>query len=231
MLLGEEKRAMLEKDTHPTSKGVLEITFIGHSSLVFAWDGKVIHVDPVSAETDYRKLPKADLIVVTHDHYDHLDLKAVAALIKAGTEVVGNPAAAKQVPGAKALRNGESATIKGVGIEAVPAYNVVHLRAPGQPFHPKGEGNGYILDFGATRVYIAGDTENIPEMKNLRDVGIAFLPMNLPFTMSPGMVAAAARKFKPKILYPYHTGDTDTDGLVDLLKDEPEIEVRVRRLK
>jgi len=222
---------MFEKDIHRTAQGDLEITFIGHASLVFTWAGKVFHIDPVSAEGDYAKLPKADLIVVTHDHYDHLDLKAVALLTKAGTAYVADPGAGEQLEGAKILRNGESAEALGVKIEAVPAYNLVHMRAPGQPFHPKGVGNGYILTYGGTRVYVAGDTENIPEMANLGDIDIAFLPMNLPYTMTPEMAADAARMFKPKILYPYHTGETDTSKLKALLKDEKEIDVRLRRMK
>jgi L-ascorbate metabolism protein UlaG (beta-lactamase superfamily) len=222
---------MFEKDTFKTNRGNLDITFIGHGSLAFGWAGKVIHADPVSAEADYAKLPKADLIVVTHEHFDHLDLKAIAALTKTGTAVVANPSAGEQVPGATVLRNGESATVQGVGIEAIPAYNLVHMRAPGHPFHPKGEGNGYILTCAGTRVYIGGDTENIPEMKNLRNIDIAFLPMNLPYTMTPEMVADAARMFWPKVLYPYHTGETDMSKLKTLLKDEKDIEVRLRRLK
>ena len=116
-------------------------------------------------------------------------------------------------------------------VEAVPAYNLEHKRPDGKPFHPKGEGNGYVLTFGGKRVYVAGDTENIPEMEALRDIDIAFLPMNLPYTMTPEMVAAAARAFKPKVLYPYHYGDTDPQKLVDLLKDLPAVEVRVRDLR
>ena len=115
-------------------------------------------------------------------------------------------------------------------IEAVPAYNIVNERAPGQPFHPKGEGNGYILTIGGKRFYVAVDTENTPEMKALRKIDVAFLPMNLPYTMTPEMVADAAKAFKPKILYPYHTGETDTKKIVDLLKDSG-IEVRIRNLK
>ena len=118
------------------------------------------------------------------------------------------------------MRNGDKQTIAGLQIEAVPAYNILHKREDGQPFHPKGVGNGYILTFGNTRLYLAGDTENIPEMKNLHDIDIAFLPMNLPYTMTPEMVADAARMFKPRILYPYHYGNTDTNKLVELLKDE-----------
>jgi L-ascorbate metabolism protein UlaG (beta-lactamase superfamily) len=104
------------------------------------------------------------------------------------------------------------------------------MRSEGAPFHPKGVGNGYIVTFGDKRVYIAGDTENIPEMKNIKGIDIAFLPMNLPYTMTPEMVADAAKSFKPKVLYPYHFGETDTAKIVDLLKDEKEIEIRIRKM-
>jgi L-ascorbate metabolism protein UlaG (beta-lactamase superfamily) len=107
----------------------------------------------------------------------------------------------------------------------------VHKRPDGAPFHPKGRGNGYVLAFGDTRVYVAGDTENVPEMKALEAIAVAFLPMNLPYTMTPEMVADAARAFRPRILYPYHFGDTDTARLVALLKDEKGIEVRLRSMK
>ena len=128
------------------------------------------------------------------------------------------------------MRNGDKQTIAGLPIEAVPAYNILHKREDGQPFHPKGVGNGYILTFGDTRLYLAGDTENIPEMKNLQDIDIAFLPMNLPYTMTPEMVADAAKMFMPRILYPYHYGNTDVTKLVDLLKAEKDIEVRIRKM-
>jgi len=129
------------------------------------------------------------------------------------------------------MMNGEVNTWEGLKIEAVPSYNIVHKRDTGQPFHPKGVGNGYIITFGDKRVYVAGDTENIPEMKGLKNIDIAFLPMNLPYTMTPEMVADAAKVFKPKILYPYHFGETDTSKVVSLLKGTPEIEVRIRKMK
>jgi L-ascorbate metabolism protein UlaG (beta-lactamase superfamily) len=116
-------------------------------------------------------------------------------------------------------------------IEAVPAYNVVHVRSAGNPFHPKGEGNGYVLTLGDKRVYVAGDTEDIPEMKTLKKIEVAFLPMNLPYTMTPEMAADAARMFRPKILYPYHYGQTDPQLLVALLKPDKDIEVRIRNLR
>jgi L-ascorbate metabolism protein UlaG (beta-lactamase superfamily) len=129
------------------------------------------------------------------------------------------------------MGNGEVRTVEGIRIEAVAAYNLVNMRSPGVPYHPKGRGNGYILTLGNKRVYVAGDTENTPEVKALKDIDIAFLPMNLPFTMTPAMVADAARAFKPKVLYPYHFGETDTSTLTDLLKDTPEVEVRIHKMK
>jgi L-ascorbate metabolism protein UlaG (beta-lactamase superfamily) len=129
------------------------------------------------------------------------------------------------------MKNGDVQVIAGVTVAAVPAYNLVHKRDTGQAFHPKGEGNGYIITLGDTRLYIAGDTENTPEMKSLRDIDYAFLPMNLPYTMTPEMVADAASTFKPKVLYPYHYGETDPARIVALLNDTPEVEVRIRSMK
>jgi len=135
------------------------------------------------------------------------------------------------VEGGLVMKNGDTKTVGGLKIEAVPAYNIVHKRETGQPFHPKGVGNGYIITFGDKRVYVAGDTENIPEMKNIKNIDVAFLPMNLPYTMTPEMAADAARMIKPRVLYPYHYGETDTSKLVALLKDTKEIEVRIRKMK
>ena len=129
------------------------------------------------------------------------------------------------------MQNGDVRNIQGLTIEAVPAYNIVHKRSNGKPFHPKGQGNGYAIMFGDKGVYVAGDTENVPEMKRLKNIDIAFLPMNLPYTMTPEMVADAAKAFKPKILYPYHYGQTDPEKLVNLLKDSKGIEVRVRKMR
>jgi L-ascorbate metabolism protein UlaG (beta-lactamase superfamily) len=221
----------MESDTIKTSKGDLIINFLGHSSLMMSWRGKIIHSDPVSIEADYAKLPKADIILISHDHYDHLDLKAVDHIKTAATKIIGTPEVAEKIPGVVVMRNSDVQTVDGLHIEAVPAYNIVHMRAPGKPFHPKGVGNGYVVTFSDLRLYLAGDTENIPEMKNLRNIDIAFLPMNLPYTMTPEMVADAAKAFQPKILYPYHQGETDTTKLVALLKNEKGIEVRIRKMK
>jgi L-ascorbate metabolism protein UlaG (beta-lactamase superfamily) len=219
-----------ETDLISTSSGDLVITFLGHASLILEFAGKTIHIDPFGQAADYSTLPKADLVICTHEHFDHLDKKALKSIIKPGTVLLMNSAGASQWKDAISIRNGEKRTIAGILIEAVPAYNVVHKREDGQPFHPRGVGNGYILNFGDTRLYIAGDTENIPEMRELREISIAFLPMNLPYTMTPEMVADAAKSFKPRILYPYHYGSTDVRKLVDLLKSEPGIEVRIRKM-
>jgi L-ascorbate metabolism protein UlaG (beta-lactamase superfamily) len=220
-----------EKDTIETGSGPLVITFIGHGTLMFEFGGKIIHVDPWSRLADYSKMPKADIVLLTHEHRDHLDPKALDAVRTGATRIVLTEACAKQVPGGIVMKNGDVQTVDGLKIEAVPAYNLVHMRSQGVPFHPKGEGNGYVITFGDKRVYVAGDTENTPEVKALKDIDVAFLPMNLPYTMTPEMVADAARAFRPKILYPYHFGDTDTSKIVALLKDEEGIEVRIRKMQ
>jgi L-ascorbate metabolism protein UlaG (beta-lactamase superfamily) len=226
-----EEVLMIKKDIIRTSQGDLEISFLGHGSLMMAFGGKTIHVDPYGEVADYGSLPKADLALVTHDHYDHLDPEACRAVITPGTTVVAAKVCEAQLPGAVVLANGESRTVLGLPIEAVPAYNILHKRPDGNPFHPKGVGNGYIVTFGDKRVYIAGDTEDVPEMKALKGIDIAFLPMNLPYTMTPEQVADAAKAFRPKVLYPYHYGDTDASRLVGLLKGDKDIEVRVRDLR
>ena len=129
------------------------------------------------------------------------------------------------------MKNGDEKIVQEMKIEAVPAYNIIHERKPGQPFHPKGVGNGYVITFGDHRVYVAGDTENVPEMADLIGIDVAFLPMNLPYTMTPKMVAAAVRTIKPKIVYPYHFGNTDTSELIQLLKGVRGVEIRIRKMK
>jgi len=216
------------EDVIETSGGDLKIAHIGHGSLMFSFAGKVVHVDPtMMVYPDYASLPKADLVLVTHEHGDHLDAKAIEAVRTADTKVICNAASAKTVPDAVVMNNGDAQTVAGIAIKAVPAYN------PEKQFHPKGNGNGYVLTFGDKRIYVAGDTENIPEMKALKGIDVAFLPMNQPFTMTPEQVADAAKAMQPSVLYPYHYrfGDTDSSKIVDLLKDEPAIEVRLRDRK
>jgi L-ascorbate metabolism protein UlaG (beta-lactamase superfamily) len=220
-----------QKDIIATSGGDLEVTFIGHGSLMLNYGGKIIHVDPFSKLVDYATLPKADIVLLTHHHRDHLDPAALEQLRTDDSIVVLTEICAQTVRGGIIMKNEDVQVIAGITVAAVPAYNLVHKRDTGQVFHPKGEGNGYIMTLGDARLYIAGDTENIPEMKRLRDIDYAFLPMNLPYTMTPEMVADAARKFKPKVLYPYHYGETDPARIVALLNGTPEVEVRIRSMK
>jgi L-ascorbate metabolism protein UlaG (beta-lactamase superfamily) len=219
-----------ETDRISTSAGDVEIFFIGHGSLMFRTDEYVIHIDPVRSSGSYENLPKADLILVTHEHYDHLDTALIDRLKKPSTLMFSNGAAAAMVPMAQVMKPGDVKTAGKIKIEAVYAYNIVNERSKGNPFHPRGVGNGYILTIGDKRFYVAGDTENTPEMKALKGIDVAFLPMNLPYTMTPEMVADAANSFNPGILYPYHFGDTDTQKLVDLMKGT-NIEVRIRNMK
>lgn len=221
----------LGQDVIKTAMGDLTITFVGHGTLMFSCGGKVVHVDPWTRLADYSKMPKADVILLTHEHGDHLDPAAIAAVRKADTQIILTQACAEKVQGGVVMKNGEKRRVLDLTVEAVPAYNIVHMRSPGQPYHPKGSGNGYVITFGKTRVYVAGDTENTPEMKALKGIDVAFLPMNLPYTMTPEMVADAARAFKPRILYPYHFGESDTGKLVELMKDVKEVEVRIRAKK
>jgi len=225
MVFFSQAQSKFQNDILKTSAGDLQMTFIGHGTLMFTYAGKVIHIDPVSMYADYSTLPKADLILITHEHGDHLDPKAIQAVSTAATAVIVNPGSAKTLPSATVMKNGETKTLAGVNLEAIPAYNFE------KPFHQKGNGNGYVLTFGDKRVYVAGDTENVPEIKTLKNIDVAFLPMNQPFTMTPEQVADLAKAMHPKILYPYHFGNTNTAALLDLMKDEKGIEVRIRELK
>jgi L-ascorbate metabolism protein UlaG (beta-lactamase superfamily) len=197
---------------------------------MFKTGGTVIHIDPVSSAGNYNFLPQADIILVTHEHGDHLDAELINKIKKSGTIVMSNRNAAKTIPWAMVMSPGDRQEFRDIVFEAVHAYNIVNERSPGNPFHPKGEGIGFVLTIGGKKFYIAGDTENTPEMKALKNIEVAFLPMNLPYTMTPEMVADAAKAFRPKILYPYHYGETDTNQIVSLLKDTG-IDVRIRNLK
>jgi L-ascorbate metabolism protein UlaG (beta-lactamase superfamily) len=232
-IMAQEKASpdKMEHDIIKTDIGELAITFIGHATLMMECGGKVIHIDPWTKQGDYSKLAKADIILITHDHYDHLDAKAIDLIRQKDTKIVMSESCKGKMDGGMVLKNGLTIMLDGFKIGAVPAYNLEHKRPDGQPFHPKGAGNGYVITFGKTRVYIAGDTENTPEMKALKNIDIVFLPMNLPYTMTPEMVADAVKGFKPKILYPYHYGETDTSKLVDLLKDVKDTEVRIRKMQ
>ncbi len=205
----------------------LRIHFYGHGTLMLDYDNLIIHVDPAAAYVP-NDAPQADIILITHEHGDHLDAARIAALTKDGTELVTNPAVAGKLKKGSAMKNGESRTVKGIKIEAVPAYNTTKGR---EGFHPRGRDNGYILTLGKRRVYIAGDTEDIPEMAALTNIDIAFLPVNQPYTMTPAQAARAAAMFHPAILYPYHFSSTDPAAIVAALKQVKGVEVRIRNLR
>ena len=230
-----------EQDRIETGRGEVAITFLGHGTLQFSFQNKTVHVDPIDRVADYRDMPAADIIFITHHHRDHLDPGSVRHILKGGTEIVLTAMCADQLRRElkreleeksvrlHVMKNGDTLEVQGLAVSAVPAYNRVHMREENVPFHIKGEGNGYLMRFGEKRVYVAGDTENIPEMEKLPDIAVAFLPVNLPYTMTPGMAVEAARVIRPDILYPYHFGDTDTERLVELLRDTG-IDVRIRSM-
>ena len=231
LFMNQAPAQTFDKEIIDTSKGELEITFIGHATLMLKFNGKIIHIDPFSKLADYGKLPKADAIFITHQHGDHLDPAALQQIRTDSTIVILTEICAKKVEGGTIMKNGDVREVMGIKVEAVPAYNLIHKRDNGEFFHPKGEGNGYIFTFGNKRIYVAGDTENTPEMKSLKNIDYAFLPMNLPYTMTPEMVANAVKAFRPKVLFPYHYGDTDTSRLIELLKDDKDIDVRIHPMK
>jgi len=213
-------------DEGMTDKGPVRLTIVNHASLMIEGSGQVIHVDPVGVNR-YSDLPPADLILITHAHGDHLDPAAIEKLRKPNTLILGPEPVARKLNGVTTIRNGESRQFGDWGIEAVPAYNLKRGPSPGTFYHPKGDGNGYVLSFGGERAYIAGDTELIPEMKDLKGINVAFLPMNLPYTMTPEEAAEAAKILAPRMVYPYHYRGTDLTALQKALEGTG-IEVCIR---
>jgi len=207
------------------ASGDIQVIPITHASLILKWDNMVIHVDPWS-RGNYEGQPQADLILVTDTHGDHLDSKQVVAVSKEDTIVVGPQAVQETISWAKVLSNGETGEFLGVKVEAMPMYNLVRGPESGGVFHEKGRGNGYLLTLGDTRVYIAGDTEAIPEMLTLEDIDVAFVPMNLPYTMTVEQAAEAVRAFGPRIVYPYHYRGSDVEEFRRLVGDRSEVRLR-----
>ena len=214
-------------DVLKTSAGDLKITPVTHGSVLLEINGQAWHIDPWSTG-DYSALPKADVILITDIHGDHMDPKAIAAIKKDSTVIVAPSAVAKTVAEAKVLANGESTTISGIKIEAVPMYNLQRGPEAGKLYHDKGRGNGYVLTIGDKRIYFSGDTEAVPEMKALKNIDVAFLCMNLPYTMPPGEAAEGVKAFRPKVVYPYHYRGSDLAVFSGALKNEKDIEVRLR---
>jgi L-ascorbate metabolism protein UlaG (beta-lactamase superfamily) len=217
-----------EVETIPTSAGALKITPIMHASMMLEFGGKVIHVDPWS-QANYDGLPQADVILVTDLHPDHQDRAQIDKLKKAGTVVIGPQAVAAAITEAQVISNGERKTLAGLEVEAIPMYNLQRGPEPGKLFHDKGRGNGYILTLGGKRIYFAGDTECTAEMKALASIDVAFIPMNLPYTMPPNEAADCVKAFKPKVVYPYHFRGSDPQELANALGGTAGIEVRIRK--
>src|SRR6266550_2714983 len=219
--------AMAPPDTIQAKGGPITIQPITHAALQLKYGSQIITVDPTMMGGDYNALPKADIVLITDIHGDHLDPATIAKASKTGTAVVIPGAASAQVKDGMVIANGEKKTIKGVEIEAVPMYNLQRGPSAGQLFHTKGRGNGYIVTLGDKRIYLAGDTECTPEMKALKNIDVAFVPMNLPYTMPPNEAADCVKAFKPKIVYPYHYMGSDLNQFADALKGSGS-EVRIR---
>src|ERR1043165_5277934 len=214
-------------DTLQAKGGAITIQPINHAAVQLKYGNTVITVDPTMMGGDYNALPKADIILVTDIHGDHLDPATIAKASKAGTTVVIPGAASQQVKDGMVIANGEKKTVKGIEIEAVPMYNLQRGPSAGQLFHTKGRGNGYIVTLGDKRIYLAGDTECTPEMKALRNIDVAFVPMTLPYTMPPNEAADCVKAFKPKVVYPYHYMGSDLKVFQDALKGSG-VDVRIR---
>jgi L-ascorbate metabolism protein UlaG (beta-lactamase superfamily) len=208
-----------------TKAGTLKITLIQHASMMIEAGGQMIYVDP--SQGNYDGLPPADVILITDIHGDHLTPKVIDKVKKPGTQIIAPEAVAKTVSDAAIMRNGETKKVGAWTIEAVPMYNLKRGPSEGKFYHDKGRGNGYILTYGGMRFYIAGDTEGIPEMRALKNIDVAFIPMNLPYTMPPEEAAEAVRAFHPKIVYPYHYKGSDLKVFEKAMEGSG-VEVRIR---
>ena len=216
-----------QSDTFKTTAGDLRITPVKHGTVLLQIAGKAWYIDPWS-QADFSTLPKADVILITDIHGDHMDPKAIARIKKDSTVIVAPQAVAATVKEAKVIGNGGKATLEGVEIEAVPMYNIKRGPEAGKLYHDKGRGNGYVLNIGGKRIYFSGDTEVTPEMKALKNIDAAFICMNLPYTMPPDEAAEGVKAFRPKVVYPYHFRESDLTVFESALKGENGIEVRIR---
>lgn len=217
-------------DRMETSKGELGIRPIRHATLALIWQGQTILVDPVGETNLYEGLSATALILITDIHGDHLSVRTVEQLASPQTRLVVPPAVAEKLPGALLARtvvltNGQSTNLNGIVIEAVPMYNTSQDRSQ---YHPKGRGNGYVLTVADKRLYISGDTEDIPEMLALKDIDVAFICMNLSYTMSVDQAARAVSAFRPKVVYPYHYRGSDLEKFKSLVGTNANLEIRIR---
>lgn len=200
--------ALAQRQTFATSAGEISITPLYHASTLIQAGGKSIYIDPAKP-AKLSGLPKADLILITHIHQDHFDPDSIAQLSRAGTEVMAPTSVAEELPSAHAISNGQSRDWNGWKIEAVPAYNLKRGPSAGEFYHPRGRDNGYVLTYGGKRIYFSADTEGTPEMRALKNIDVAFVCMNLPWTMPPEEAADAVRAFHPKVAIPYHYRGSD----------------------
>ena len=219
-----------EVDTFTTKNGkTVKFHALVHASIRIEYDGKEIQIDPVAKlgekTINYAAMPKADYIFITHEHHDHLDTTAINMLTGENTQLITNQRCADMLGYGTVMANGDTLQIADdFTVEAVPAYNTTeeHLQ-----FHPKGRDDGFILTLDGLRIYIAADTEDIPEMAEIKDIDVAFMPCNQPYTMTPEQLINAARMVKPKVLFPYHYGQTDVSGIPSQLEADG-VEVRIR---
>jgi L-ascorbate metabolism protein UlaG (beta-lactamase superfamily) len=225
--------ALAAADQIASEKGAISVTPIEHATFVLGWDAKTIYVDPVGGAERFASHSRPDLVLITHTHGDHLDVPTLQGVVTANTRIVAPAEVAEKLPEAlraqtEVVGNGGSTQQVGAKIEAIAAYNLTGERSR---FHPKGHGNGYVLNLGGTRVYVSGDTEDVPEMRALRDIDAGFVCINLPYTMTVEQAADAVLAFKPKVVYPYHFrgqgGKSDLDRFKALVAKDPGIEVRL----
>lgn len=214
-------------DRIPTERGDLIVQPVQHATFVMAWDGKTIYVDPVGGGERFTDVPGPQLVLVTDIHGDHLDIPTLQAIIAGETRIVAPAAVAEKLPRplkerATVLANGETTTLLGISVEAVPMYNLTPQRLK---YHARGRGNGYVVTLGGVRVYISGDTEDIPEMRALQDIDAAFVCFNLPYTMTEEQAAGAVREFAPDIVYPYHFRGSDVDTFTRLVGEASDVRV------
>lgn len=193
-------------DMFPTPSGEIKVHPVDHASFVMETPAGVIYNDPVGEPANYADFATPDLVLITHEHGDHYNVDTLTAVVGENTQIITNPAVYEMLPEAlkakaSMIANGEKAMFRELTIEAVPAYNTTEERLN---FHPQGRDNGYVVNLPDFRVYISGDTEGTPEMRALENIDLAFVCMNLPFTMDAEAAAAAVSEFKPSYVYPYH---------------------------
>lgn len=221
----------ISHDSLTTPAGrIMKIHFIKHASLILEVDGKVIYIDPTAMfGNDFSKLPKADAVMVTHEHHDHFDPATIEKVSTADTRLIGNGRVVELAGKGEAMAPGDSKELIDFNVSATPAYNTSegHLQ-----YHPKERKDvGYIFDIDGLKIYVAGDTEDIPEMATFGDIDIAFVPVNQPFTMTPAQAIHAIELLQPKIAYPYHYGETDLTPISEAFKNNDKTEVRIRPLQ